>query len=146
VPRPTPTYAPLRAETAPPDFDDLEHSKSFTVHDVNGVNVMLMTALTGKPERDRASVGVQVMMDRGYHTMYIYSDDRDPTITAVYQPGQEGHILRLSGAHRISPAAAVELESTVCVTMHFDAAYHHVPHRHPPPPTPTRPRSSIPSW
>lgn len=64
--------------TVPSDFDDVEHVKGFAVNDVNGVNIMLMTALTGKPERERASAGVQVMIDKGYHTMYIYSDDRNP--------------------------------------------------------------------
>jgi hypothetical protein len=68
----------IAGSSAPGDFDDLEHSKSFVVNEVNGVNVMLMTTLTGVPERERAAAGVQVMIDQGYHTMYIYSDDRNP--------------------------------------------------------------------
>jgi len=62
------------------EFDDVEHGKSFSVNEMSGLTVMLMgTLVKGKGGgRERASAGTQVMIDKGYHTVYMFSDDRDP--------------------------------------------------------------------
>lgn len=131
----------------PPDFSDVEHGKSFYVGESNGVNIMLMTSLGKVPEREKASVGVQVLIDRGFQSMFIFGDDRSPVrpmrvraphptptharthtdttshggrsfvcvqvLSAVFQPAQEGHIVRLASTHAVSPATTLDAEMVV---------------------------------
>jgi hypothetical protein len=89
-------------EAGPPqDFDDSEYMKSFQVQEQSGLMLMMIPTI-GRMERERMSVGVQMMVDKTVNTVFLLGDERKrPSTNTTVQPSPDGRVIRVSTGTRV---------------------------------------------
>lgn len=103
----------------PDEFDDVEYMRSFAVNEINGLNLMLMTKVgpVGDGGRERASAGIQLMIDKQVHSLLILSDDQKPVRRRAIQSAAACALQRqigfVNGPNIASRGGLVPTETTV---------------------------------
>lgn len=105
--------AAAAAAACPGEFSYKEDEHSFAVHPAEGVTLSMQSSV-GPAGRDGAAVGLQLgISPHGTNAVYIFSDQRVPSLQAVLQPGMEGKLLKCVLGLRPAPGLSVDVEGVM---------------------------------